>query len=298
MRDPYTVLGVAKNADADNIKKAYRRLARENHPDRHPGDKKAEDRFKEISHAYGILSDAEQRRAFDTGEIDANGNQQRPKGFGGGAGGGAGGAGFGGFGGGFGGRNPFEDFFNQGQRQQRRGPIRQRGSNVAYSLTVEFKEAAQGLTKAVKIANGKALNVKVPAGTQDGQTLRLKGQGMAGVGGAEAGDALVEIKVRPDAQFKQDGNTITVEVPITLPEAVLGAKIEVPTVSGSVTLKVPEGTNTDTKMRLKGKGIKGGDQFVIFKIVLPKTPDKDLIDFAKTWSTKMPYTVRPSKTKT
>lgn len=291
MRDPYDILGVANTSSADDIKKAYRKLARDHHPDRHQGDPKAADRFKDISAAYGLLSDPEKRRRFDAGELDAQGNEKRrPRGWGNGWGpGGAAGQ-----------RSPFEDLFRHHRAKAgfggaQRTPIK--GANVSYTLKVKFLDAARGAKRQVSMTNGKHFYVTVPAGTQDGQVLRLKGQGMSGTGGAPAGDALVEVQMTADDTFTRDANDIMVEVPITLDEAILGGKIDVPTIDGTVTMAIPAGANSGTKMRLKGRGIappKGdpGDQYVSLTVVLPEKPDTELTDFVRGWAEKNPYRVR------
>ncbi|RMF09357.1 MAG: J domain-containing protein [Alphaproteobacteria bacterium] len=294
MRDPYEVLGVSKGASQKEIKAAYRKLAKELHPDLNPGKENIESRFKEVSQAYSILSDPEKRRRYDAGEIDAAGNERMA-------------AGAGGFyrdmGNGFGstsfhaqeGVNPedLEDLLSSifGGRTRGRGArnFKARGADVNYSLRVPFLDAARGATTAITLPDGRKLNVKIPAGVTDGQLLRLAGQGQPGYGGGPAGDAYVEIRIEPHAFFNRKDNDIHVEVPITLKEAVLGGKIEVPTVHGPVTLTVPKGSNTGTQLRLKGKGIKDqrtgtpGNQYVKLKVVLPDKPDPALEEFVKGW---------------
>ncbi len=287
MRDPYDTLGVPRNASAEAIKKAYRKLAREHHPDKSPNNPKAEDRFKDLSTAYDILSDSKKRASYDRGEIDAMGNPVR----GGRArhpGGGAHRARS---------RSPFDDFFKRRGARQNSG-LKIDGSDVSYSLKVDFLDAALGANKTVSMTNGKRLAVTVPPGTRNAQVLRLKGQGMDGIGGGKNGDAHVEIIVKPDDLFTQDGNDIHIELPISLPEAVNGASVEVPTIHGAVKLNIPAGSNTGTVMRLKGKGIENkkkkahGNQFVTLKVVLPKKQDKELSDFVKKWAQKNDYDVR------
>lgn len=291
MKDPYSVIGVAKTASADDIKKAYRKLAKELHPDVNPGDKAVEQRFKEVSAAYHLLSDPEQRAKYDRGEINADGSQayenafHRAYGQGGDGGGGfefnfgQGGADF---------DDIFSDLFGRGGRQRaRRQSVK--GRDVSYTVRVSFEEAATGAKRRIKLFDEKMLDVKVPAGTVDGQVLRLKGQGMGGFGGGAAGDALVTIQVDPHPLFSLDGRDIHLTVPITLDEAVLGAKITVPTVAGKVALSVPEGTSSGAKLRLRGKGLapKGktaGDQIVTLNIVLPEEADDELKKFAKKWA--------------
>ncbi len=301
MRDPYTVLGVAKTASDDEIRQAFRKLAKKNHPDLNPGDKEAEARFKEISQANEILSDAEKRRRFDAGEIDASGQEMPPRGFyrdeaGGPAGqkyrraGGAEefvdmggifsemfGQRRGGGGGGFGFGGP--EGFDMG------------GLPVSYTLAVPFLVAARGGKQRVTLPDNRTLDIDVPEGTTNGTTLRLKGQGMPGGKGQPAGDAFVEIHVQPHAFFEPRDSDIHVEVPVTLSEAVLGGRIKVPTVGGSVMLNVPAGSNTGSTLRLKGRGLldrksgQRGDQYVKLKVVLPDKPDDKLKAFLESWET-------------
>ena len=277
MRDPYEVLQVDRKADAEDIKRAYRKLAKELHPDINPGNEAVEKRFKEVSQAYSILGDPEKRKLFDSGQIDANGQQSGwPGGFSRGGPGGGSGGGF----------NPFEagddinlndiisDLFGGGRRQAR--STRRKGADISYSVAVDFLEAAAGTTKRVKLADGKTIDFKIPAGSEDGQTLRLKGKGKAGLGGASPGDALVELKVQAHKHFKRSGQNILLDLPVTLQEALLGANVPVPTIHGKVSMKIPAGSNNGTSLRLKGKGIparagtEAGDQLVTLRIVLPK----------------------------
>lgn len=287
MRDPYDILGVSRNASADVIKKAYRKLARELHPDSSPDNPQAEDRFKDLSTAYDILSDTKKRALYDRGEIDAQGNPvggSRTRRPGGPHSWGQS-------------RSPFEDFFKRRNTHQRSG-LKIDGSDVSYSLKVNFLDAALGANKTVSMTSGKRLAVAIPPGTRNAQVLRLKGQGMDGIGGGKKGDAHVEILVNDDELFHQDGYDIHVDLPISLPEAVLGASIEVPTIHGTVKLNIPAGANTGTRMRLKGKGIENrkkqtkGNQYVILKVLLPKTENKELVQFVKKWADKNQYDVR------
>ena len=299
MSDPYTVLGVSRNAPQSEIKKAFRELARRLHPDSAPDDPGAEERFKDVSRAYELLSDPKKRAEYDDGWPPSGASGA----YGANGANGAYGARY--RAGGAGRRwrnesNPFEEFFRQRAARERTG-IKVRGANVSYNLMVDFLDAARGAKKRVKIANGKKLDVTVPPGTVGGQIFRLKGQGLAGIGGGEAGDALVEIEVAPHDFFQRDGTDIRVEIPVTLQEAVAGGKIEVPTIDGDVSLTLPEGSNTGTVLRLKGKGlVKGndagrGDQYVTLKVILPKKPDKSLLDFVRKWGPKNPYSVRDKK---
>lgn len=297
MKNPYDVLGVSRGASAEDIKRAFRKLARERHPDADPNNPWAEDDFKELNAAYDLLSDPDRRAAFDRGEIDADGNRRRP---GGGfrSSGTTGGRGRN--------RNPFEDYFRQREKRQRSG-IKVKGANVDYQLRIDFLEAVRGTIKQVGMTTGKRLKVTVPAGTRDGQVLRLKGQGMPGIGGADAGDALVEITVLAHDVFSREDDDVHVDLAVTLPEAVLGAKVEAPTVDGPVAITIPANSNTGTKLRLRGKGIaknggpknsggnERGDQYVTLKVVLPEEPDEDLAKFVRKWAAKNPYEARAKK---
>ena len=312
IRDPYTVLGVTRGASADDIKKAYRKLAKQHHPDLKPGHAGNEERFKEISAAYALLSDPAKRARYDRGEIDASGNE-RHAGFGGRPGPGArsrahapgGGAG-GGAGGpedGFGwGEDWFSDLFGGRRRPGAAGGAaggaKARGTDIAYSVSVPFLEAANGTKRRISLSNGKSIDVAIPPGTENEQKLRLKGQGLSGLGGAPAGDAIVEVHVETHPYFTRQDGDIHVEVPITLNEAVLGATIRVPTVSGPVAVKVPPGSNTGSTLRLRGKGVlsqktkAAGDQYVKLKVVLPDPPDAELVQFMEKWSKTRSYDVR------
>ncbi len=306
MSDPYSVLGVSRTASDEDVRKAFRKLAKKHHPDLNPGDKAAEARFKEITQANDILSDKDKRRRFDAGEIDATGAEVPPRGFyrdqaggpggfkyqrGGGhesfvdmgdvfsemfgqRGGQRSGRGFG-----FGGERPGfgEDGFDMG------------GMPVTYTLTVPFLVGSRGGKQRVNLPDGRTLDIDVPEGTTDGTTLRLKGQGMPGGKGKPAGDAYVEIRVQPHAFFEPRDNDIHVELPVTLTEAVLGGKVKVPTIGGAVMLNVPAGSNTGTSLRLKGRGLldrksgQRGDQYVKLKVVLPEKPDDKLKGFLESW---------------
>ncbi|WP_374654038.1 DnaJ C-terminal domain-containing protein [Dongia sp.] len=304
MPDPYKTLGVGRLATADELKKAYRKLAKKLHPDVNPGDKKIEAQFKEVSAAYDMLSDPEKRRRYDRGEIDDNGNPRAAGGFTAGAPWGNARAG------GNGGRarsakdfgldeedndEIFKDFFGFGRG---RTGLKMRGADVTYRLEVDFLDAVLGGKKRLGLADGKTLDVALPAGTEDGAQLRLKGQGMPGQGGAPNGDAFVEIAVRAHPYFERDGFDVLLECPISLQEAVLGGTIEVPTVDGRVALKVPVGSNTGTQLRLKGKGIlnpkskQRGDQYVRFVVTLPKQIDADLERAIRDWAKAHPYDAR------
>lgn len=295
--DPYMVLGVQRNASEDDIRRAYRKLAKELHPDLNPRNRaSAEERFKKVSAAYEIIGDAEKRKQYDRGEIDASGEPRR--GFhrtysGGGPGRPGGGARPGddfSFG------DIFSDLFGSMRGRGEAGsPFGVRGRDARYSLEVDFLEAATGAKKRVTLPDGGVLDIAVPEGVPDGQVLRLKGKGTPGVRGAEAGDALVEIRVRPHAHFKRAEDDILLDVPITIDEAVLGAKIEVPTISGRVQLTLPKATSSGRIFRLKGKGVrnsatgKTGDQLVAVRIVLPDQVDDKLAYFLSEWRQANPY---------
>ncbi len=288
MDDPYKVLGVDKSAPDADIRSAFRRLAKELHPDVRPGDVAASDRFKQISAAYEIIGDPEKRRQYDTGQIDARGEPRRaPQRQHAGAG-----AGMAGMDVDLG--DIFSDLF--GRRSGRPGAgFSLRGQDLRYSLEVEFLEAATGAKKRVTLPEGGVLDLAVPEGVTDGQVLRLKGKGGPGLRGGEAGDALVEIRVRPHPRFRREGDDVLLEVPITIDEAVLGARIEVPTVSGRVALSIPKGTSSGRAFRLKGKGIRSslarpqGDQIVTVRIMLPEQIDESLAYFLAEWKKKHAY---------
>jgi DnaJ-class molecular chaperone len=296
--DPYKVLGVARDASDEDIRSAYRKLAKELHPDMNPANRAvSEERFKKVSAAYDIVGDPEKRGKYDRGEIDANGEPrrtyQRAHAGGGPFSGRAGGGReeFGGFG------DIFSDLFGRGRERygDAGSPFGMRGRDVRYTLEVDFLEAAGGAKKRVTMPDGGVLDLSVPEGVLDGQVLRLKGKGQPGPRGSEAGDALIEIKVRPHAQFRRMGDDIMFDVPITIDEAVLGAKIEVPTISGRVQLTIPKGTSSGRVFRLKGKGVNNaalrhvGDQLVTVRIVLPDTIDNELSYFLSEWRQKHSY---------
>jgi len=299
--DLYSVLGVARTAKAEDIAKAYRKLAKKLHPDLNPGDKAAENKFKQITAAYDILGDADKRRRYDLGEIDASG-QERPqqryyREYAGGEDGAryrstAGYEDLGGF------SDLFGDLFGRGGGA-RSGSQRfaMRGQDAQYRLEIGFLEAVNGAKKRITLPDGGTLDVTIPAGVEEGQVMRLKGKGMPGLGGADAGDALVEILVRPHPVFKREGDDILVEVPITFDEAVLGGKVEVPTITGNVSATVPAGTNTGKTLRLKGRGIKRkngkqGDELVKLTVVMPDRIDEELKTFAEEWRDKHRYDPR------
>ncbi len=300
MNDPYAVLGVARTASEDDIRKAFRKLAKKHHPDLNPGDKAAEAKFKEISQANDLLSDREKRRRFDAGEIDATGQEVPPRGFYRDEAGGPGGAKYAHAG-------AHESFVDMGgifaeMFGDRRGfggaGFDMSGLPVTYTLRVPFLVAARGGKQRVGLPGGKTLDIDVPEGAADGQTLRLKGQGMPGANGGPPGDAYVELRVEPHAFFEARDNDVHVELPVTLAEAALGGKVRVPTVGGAVMLNVPAGSNTGTSLRLKGRGLldrrsgQRGDQYVKLKVVLPDPPDEKLKAFLETWQAERPYDPR------
>ncbi len=292
--DPYATLGVSRNAGNDEIRSAFRKLAKELHPDMNPNDKVAAERFKRVSAAYEIIGDPPKRRQFDSGEIDASGeprhNYQHSYAGGGGD--------FSGI---------FDEMFKSHTgRHSGRGPdprgtngFSRRGQDVRYTLEIDFEEAVSGVKKRVTMPEGGILDLAVPEGTADSQVLRLRGKGSPGLLGAEPGDALVEIKVRPHARFSRDGLDIHVDVPVTLDEAVLGGKIEVSTVNGRVSLTLPKGTASGRMFRLKGKGIRNpktggaGDQIVTIQIVMPEEVDDELAYFFNVWKQKRSYDPGP-----
>jgi DnaJ-class molecular chaperone len=296
MKDPYEVLGVSKGADIKDIKKAYRKLARSLHPDLRPGDKAAEDQFKEVAAAYDFLSDEKKKAAFDRGEIDAAGAPKAERRFYrdfAEAGPGSRYADPGEYFHDIEGMDAFADLF----RGVRRDARRMRGADIQQQIEVEFLEAVNGCPRELVLPDGRRLKVTIPPGTTDGQTLRLKGQGGASPGGGPAGDLHLEIRVRPHPTFTRKSDDIAAELPVTLGEAVLGGKIEVPTVDGTVSMTVPKGANTGTRLRVRGKGVPiagggRGDHYVTLKVVLPDPPDAELVRLIEQWSAGHPYRVR------
>ncbi|SRR5690606_1942742 len=313
MRDPYETLGVARGASDAEIKKAYRRLAKKLHPDANKDDKDAQRKFAEVSAAYDFLKDKEKRAAYDRGEIDADGNpifqQFDPfirRGRAGGRAGsgpfgtGASGRGFGSRRGGFSAEDLFSELFRGSDFSET--IVRAPGRDLSADLTIPFVDAARGTTRRVLLPNGKMLDVQVPAGIEDGQQIRLRGQGEPGFGGGPAGDVLINVKVEPHPLLKREGNDIRFELPVTLYEAVLGATVRVPTLDGVVELKVPPNSSSGRVLRLRGKGIKPaarggreqspGDLLATVRIVLPERENADLKEFARKMAEAAPYEVR------
>jgi len=301
MKDPYETLGVQKTDSANAIRTAYRKLAKTHHPDLNPGKPEALERFKEISTAYELLSDADKRARYDRGEIDASGNEVPPQ------------------------RPFYRDYADAAGQQRYRGQtgfdpenledilaqafgargagghgaggrggqhFTARGSDARYTLTVGFLDAANGTSRRITLPEGKTLDVRIPAGTRDGHVLRLKGQGMAGFGGGATGDALVEIVVAPHPLFRREGDDIIIELPVTIQEAVVGASLEVPTIKGKVRLTIPPNSGTGTRLRLRGRGIHEGHQFVQLHVVLPPAEEPALAEFLKTWTPLHPFNPR------
>jgi DnaJ-class molecular chaperone len=287
--DPYAILGVKREATQDEIRSAYRALAKKLHPDLNPGDKQAEEKFKQVAAAYDLLGDAEKRGRFDRGEIDASGAERpRERYYRDFHGADAGEHAYS-SGGGFEDLAEDDDILAQvlGRGRGRSG-LRIRGQDMHYRLPVDFIEAVNGATKRITMPDGSTLDVTIPVGTRDQQILRLRGKGGPGIGGAPSGDALVTIEVAPHKLFTRKDDDIHLDLPVSLPEAVLGGKIDVPTPSGSVVMTVPKGANTGTVLRLRGKGAaradgSRGDEYVTLRIVLPEKPDAELEEFARRW---------------
>lgn len=304
MRDPYEVLGVSKKATDAEIKKAFRTLAKKHHPDTHQNDPAKVKQFQEISAAYEVVGDKEKRAQYDRGEIDAEG---RPRGFDPGA------QGFGGFRPGAGGRAPkggpsdfefhwsggggegfraediFADLFGTAAGGRRRGQPR-KGEDIQFTTTISLDEAAKGGMRRVPLADGRQVEVRIPVGVKEGQQIRLRGQGGPGERGGPPGDVLITVNIALHPYLTREGRDLKMDLPVTLKEAVLGGKVEVPTLSGTVTLTVPPHSNTGRVLRLKGKGLPGsgneaaGDLYVRLAVTLPEGGDAVLDDFAKSWA--------------
>ena len=293
--DYYKVLGVAPEATEKDITRAYRKLAKQYHPDANQGDKSAEERFKRISAAFDLLGDADKRKKFDAGEIDADGRETM-RGFSG--------APFG-QGGGFRGGS-FEDVdlgdilgemfgARGGPRGGFGGGFSQRGGDVRAGLEIELEEAIAGGKKRIAFADGRTLDVTIPKGATDGQVLRLKGQGAPGRAGA--GDALIELSIRPHPVYRREGDNLVMDLPVTAPDAILGGKVEAPTPEGPVTLSIPPGSNSGSTLRLKGRGMpsangRRGDLLAKLVVTLPDNPDAELQRFAEAWRAERPYAPR------
>jgi DnaJ-class molecular chaperone len=307
MRDPYQTLGVAKTASEAEIKKAFRNLAKKHHPDTHAGDEAAKKRFQEISAAYDILGDKDKRAKFDAGEIDASGNPRgfdpraggfrgNPFGFGGGAGGAPGGDREFHFswddrGGaqGFSAEDIFSELMGGGRGRGRRANQPARGEDFAVAITASFGESVMGGTRRIVLANGEQIDVKIPPGLKDGQQIRIKGRGGAGRHGGPNGDVLIQVTVATHPFMSRDGNDLRMDLPVTLKEAVLGAKVPVPTLGGTLNLSIPPNSNSGAVLRLKGKGVPAhggqaaGDLYVRLVVALPDPPDAALKQFAENW---------------
>ena len=299
MKDPYSVLGMSKSSTDAELKKTYRTLAKKLHPDINAGDEKIAERFKEVSAAYALLRDKDLRARYDRGEINPDGSE---KGFGGGGGfrGQPGGMGGGRFGAGFDPEEIFASMFGGGRQQ--RQPRAQKGQNRNYRLVVDFLEAVKGDKKPLTLGNGKTLNVTIPENVKEGQKIRLKGQGDDGMAGGPEGDAIIEISIRKHAYFTCDGNDIRLDLPITLEEAVMGHKVTIPTIDGTVAMTLPKGSSSGCIMRLKGKGAtdpkskKRGDQYVKLQIMLPADPDPALEKAIEKWAKDKTQDVRSHMT--
>ncbi|MGY2047996.1 DnaJ C-terminal domain-containing protein [Methylobacterium sp. JK268] len=284
--DPYAILGVKSDASPEEIQKTYRKLARKLHPDLNPGNAEAEEQFKDVSRAYDLLSDPEKRARFDRGEIDISGverpRQRYYRDFAEQSGGHAytSEAGFADF--------DADDILSGIFGHRARSNLRRHGADVRYRLTLDFLDAVNGATRSVTLPDGATLDVRIPPGTRDGQTLRLRGKGEPGQGGAPPGDALIEISVRPHPVFRREGDDIHFEQGVPLHEAVLGGRIEVRTPAGPVTMTLPKWSNSGKVLRLKGKGVPrsdgtAGDAYVKLLVKLPDKPDPELERWVAEW---------------
>ena len=293
MADLYKTLGVKRTDSDDDIRAAYRKLAKKHHPDLNQGKPEAAERFKTFSAAYDILSDKDKRGRYDRGEIDSEGRETAI-----GRAASAGGGGPWGGGGGGGewrghprgdtssgiGPDDLDTLFGQGFGGSNRG------RDIRYAVSVTFEEAANGATRRLVVHDGRELDVTIPVGVRDGQVLRLKGQGRRGL--TSAGDAVVDVQVLPHRYFRREGDDILVDLPITLHEAMLGATIEVPTVRGSVRLGIPPGSGSGSRLRLKGRGIGNGHQYVVLQPTLPPGVEPALADFLRSWQPSKPFNPR------
>ena len=286
-QDPYQELGVKRGANADEVRKAFRKLAKQHHPDANPGDKAAEERFKRVSGAFDLLGDPEKRRKFDAGEIDADGRETM-RGYGGGNPFGQGGNPFG-----QGGGHSAEfdgvdinDILGEMFSGRGRGGFASRGGDVRARVEIDLDDAILGGKKRISFSDGRSLDITIPAGAADGQVLRLKGQGSPGRAGA--GDALIELAIRPHPVFRREGDHLVMDLPVSLPDAVLGGKVQARTPDGPVTLSVPKGSNSGATLRLRKRGLTNarghrGDLLAKLVINLPSPPDEALIKFAEEW---------------
>jgi DnaJ-class molecular chaperone len=316
MRNPYDVLGVAKSASADEVKKAFRKLAKKYHPDHNKSDPKAKEKFAEVNSAYEILGETDKRGKFDRGEIDSDGKPRGFEGFGAGGPGGfrrqqgpgaehfefnfGGGSPFGGGASpGAGGFNPgdiFSELFG-GKGRRGGGGAPPKGDDFAATALAPLAEVAKAGKVNVILPNGRTLEVKIPRGVEDGQQIRLRGQGQPSAYGGEAGDAIVTLKFAPHPLFKVEGRDLRLELPLTLYEAALGAKVDVPTLEGKVEMTIPAGSSSGRSLRLRGKGLEGpgglrGDLYVTLKLMLPENPDADFEALMRRWRDSKPYDPR------
>jgi len=289
MADPYETLGVPRDASEDAIHKAYRKLAKKHHPDLNPGKPDAADRFSELNAANDLLSDKEKRARFDRGEIDGEGREKPPeRGY------------YRDFNGAGGGQERYSnidpddlaDLFGAFGGGARRRPANARGRDAQYTLSVGFVEAATGGKRRLSLPDGKSLDVTIPEGMEDGQVLRLKGQGAPGIGSGPPGDALIEVNVAPHKLYRRVGDDILIDLPVTLQEAVLGTSVEVPTVKGAVRVTIPPASGHGTKLRLRGRGVNGGSQVVELRLVLPQGEEPALAAFLRDWTPEHPFDPR------
>ena len=291
MKDPYSILGVSKNATQEEIKKSYRKLAKKYHPDLNPGNKEAEKRFKDVSHAFDLIGTPEARTKFDRGETDAQEEARARQSYydtqhKGGRYSYA-------FGEDIGGADFFENLFGSGRRSR---TMDFPGEDLNFRMDVGFIEAALGAEKVITLPDGKNLKVKIPAGIETGKKLRFKGLGGEGIGRGMKGDAYIEITVLPLEGFRANGKDIETELPISLFDSILGAEVEVQTIDGSVLMKIPPGVSTGTKLRIKGKGrgaeSERGNQVVTLKVVMPKHVDPAFREEAAHLREKFDYNPR------
>jgi DnaJ-class molecular chaperone len=287
--DPYQTLGVKKDASQEDIQKAYRRLAKKLHPDLNPGNKEAEEKFKEVASAYDVLGDADKRARYDRGEIDETGaerpHQRFYRDFADDSHAYASEAGVADFGGA---EDILSQIFGRAGAGAGRTNVPRRGADAHYALQLDFLTAINGGKRQITLPDGSTLDVSIPPGTRDGQVLRLRGKGRPGINGGPPGDALIEIEALPHKLFARKGDDIHLELPISLREAVLGGKVEVPTPSGAVAMTVPKWSNTGTVLRLRGRGVprpdgSRGDELVTLTVMLPKKPDAELEKFIAQW---------------